>query len=102
SCAAGTLGTLCAESNELHDFADSTDSPADDVAIVILTQEIVLPEYGVLPTEDVLLTIGRGTANTLFTVSGYGLTQRWPEQTGMPFVSFRERLMGLSTFVNLN
>jgi len=102
SCAAGTLGTLCAESNELHDFADSTDSPADDVAVVILTQEIVLPEYGVLPTEDVLLTIGRGTANTLFTVSGYGLTQRWPEQTGKPFVSFRERLMGLSTFVNLN
>jgi hypothetical protein len=36
SCAAGTDGDLCAESNELHDFADSTDSPADDVAIVIL------------------------------------------------------------------
>jgi len=102
SCAAGTLGVVCAESTQLYDFADYTDSPADDAAVVILTQPIVLPEYGVLPDENVLLTIGRGTANTLFTVSGYGLTQRWPEQTGKPFVSFRERLEGLSTFVNLN
>jgi len=102
SCAGTTLGVLCAESNDLHDFADSTDAPADDAAVVILTQPIALAQYGQLPTENVLLTIGRGTANTLFTVSGYGLTKRWPEQTGKPFVSFRERLMGLSSFVNLN
>lgn len=101
-CAAGTLGVTCAESNQLYDFADVTDAPADDVAIVVLTQGIALPEYGLLPTEDVLLSIGRGTANTLFTVSGYGLTERWPAQTGKPFISYRERLMGLSTFVNLN
>jgi hypothetical protein len=102
TCAAGTLGTLCATSDELYDFADFTDSPADDVGVVILDQPIALSEYGQLPTPNVLLTIGRGTANTLFTVSGYGLTRRWPEQTGKPFISFRERLMGLSTFVNLN
>ena len=94
--------TLCTTSDELYDFANATDAPADDVGVVILDQPIELAEYGVLPDENVLLTIGRGTANTLFTVSGYGLTQRWPEQTGKPFVSFRERLMGLSTFVNLN
>jgi Trypsin len=102
TCAPGTLGTLCATSDELYDFADFTDSPADDVAVVILDQPIALAEYGQLPTANVLLTIARGTANTLFTVSGYGLTKRWPEQTGKPFISFRERLMGLSTFVNLN
>jgi hypothetical protein len=102
TCAPGTLGTLCATSDELYDFADFTDAPANDAAVVILDQPIALAEYGQLPTADVLLTIGRGTANTLFTVSGYGLTKRWPEQTGKPFVSFRERLMGLSTFVNLN
>ena len=102
TCAGTTLGTLCAESDELYDFADFTDAPADDVGVVILTEAIALPEYGVLPTEDVLLEIARGSANTLFTVSGYGLTKRWPEQTGKPFISFRERLMGLSTFVNLN
>jgi hypothetical protein len=101
-CAAGTEGVTCADVARLNDFADSTDSPADDVAIVILDQPIDVAEYGVLPTEDVLLSIARGTANTLFTVSGYGLTERWPAQTGKPFVSFRERLMGLSTFVNLN
>jgi hypothetical protein len=92
----------CATSDELYDFADFTESAADDVAIVILDQPIYLSEYGVLPTEDVLLSIARGTANTLFTVSGYGLTARWPAQTGKPFISYRERLMGLSTFVNLN
>lgn len=101
SCAPGTLGTLCATSDELYDFADFTDSPSD-VAVVILDQPIALAEYGQLPTANVLLTIGRGTTKTLFTVSGYGLTKRWPEQTGKPFISFRERLMGLSTFVNLN
>lgn len=102
SCAAGTLGSLCAESSDLRDFAEVTDAAADDVAVVILAQEIPLGEYGALPTENQLLSIGRGTKNTLFTVSGYGLTARWPEETGKPFVSFRERLEGSSSFVNLN
>ena len=102
SCAPGTEGMVCATSDELYDYADSTDSPANDVGVVILDQEIALPEYGELPEANVLLTIGRGAANTLFTVSGYGLTKRWPEQTGKPFISYRERLMGLSSFVNLN
>jgi hypothetical protein len=102
TCAPGTLGTLCATSDELYDFQDATDAPANDAAVVILDQAIALPEYGELPPVNVLLTIGRGAANTLFTVSGYGLTKRWPEQTGKPFISFRERLMGLSSFVNLN
>jgi hypothetical protein len=101
TCANGTLGTLCATSDQLFDFAEVTDSPSD-VAVVILDQPIALQEYGELPTENVLLTIGRGAANTLFTVSGYGLTKRWPEQTGKAFISYRERLMGLSSFVNLN
>ena len=102
SCAPGTEGTLCATSDELYDYADATDSPANDVAVVILDQAITLAEYGELPEANVLLNIGRGAANTLFTVSGYGLTKRWPEQTGKPFISYRERLMGLSSFVNLN
>ena len=51
-CAAGTLGTLCATSDELYNygFANFAGFPnTHDVGLVILDQPISMPEYGVLP-----------------------------------------------------
>jgi len=42
----------------------------------------------------------RGNKNTVFTVSGYGLTKRTQEHSAVPNISFRERLMAASTLVN--
>ena len=106
-CAAGTLGTLCAESDELYNygFANFAGFPnIHDVGLVILDQPIDLPEYGELPTGDVLssLATARGTKDTVFTVSGYGLSYRTQEHSAVPNISFRIRLMAQSTLVNLN
>jgi hypothetical protein len=78
-CAAGTEGTLCATSSQIHNygFANFAGFPnTHDVGLVILDQEITLPEYGELPAAGALddLSTARGTKNTIFTVSGYGLS----------------------------
>lgn len=107
SCANNTLGTLCAESTELHNygFDDFAGFPnTRDVGIVILTQPIALSQYAQLPDAGELddLATARGTRDTIFTVSGYGLTRRTQEHSALPNISFRERLMAASTLVNLN
>ena len=108
-CAAGTLGTLCATASsvgQIHNygFANFAGFPnTRDVGVVILDQPITLAKYGVLPQAGALdnLSTARGTKNTLFTVSGYGLTYRVNVHTKLSNVSFRERLMAQSTLVNL-
>jgi len=104
-CAAGTLGVLCATSDELYDFDFANGSLPDthDVGLVILDQPIVLSEYGVLPADGELddLDTARGTKDTIFTVSGYGLTLSQQVHNGKPNTSFRSRLMAGSTLVNL-
>ena len=59
---------------------------------------------GSLPTPGSLddLSPARGTLETIFTVSGYGLTYRTNDKDALPNISFRERLMATSTLVNLN
>lgn len=106
-CAAGTLGTLCATSEELYNYGydDFAGFPnTHDVGLVILDQPISMPEYGQLPTAGVLSYLGtaRGRKDTIFTVSGYGLSYRTQEHSALPDISFRERLMAQSTLVNLN
>jgi hypothetical protein len=106
-CAAGTLGTLCATSDELYDygFDNFIGFPnTHDVGLVILDQAIPMAEYGELPAAGALNGLGttRGTKNTVFTVSGYGLSLRTQEHSAVPNQSFRERLMARSTLVNLN
>jgi len=106
-CAAGTLGSQCAESHHIYNygFADFAGFPnTHDVGLVILDQPISLSEYGQLPAVGQLngLGTGRGTKDTLFTVSGYGLTRSTQEHSAVPNISFRERLMARSTLVNLN
>lgn len=106
SCAEGTLGTLCATSHELYNygFANFAGFPdTHDVGLVILDQPIELPEYGQLPTAGKLdkLSTARGTKNTVFTVSGYGLSYSSQVHSAVGNISFRERLMVKSTLVNL-
>src|SRR5688572_5890448 len=107
TCAGGTLGVTCATSDELYNygFADFAGFPdTHDVGLVILDQPINLSEYGVLAPVGTLdsLATRRGRNDTIFTVSGYGLSRSNQPQSGIPNVSFRERLMATSTLVNLN
>jgi len=104
-CAAGTLGTLCATSDELYNFGFPNPLPnTHDAGLVILDQRIDLPEYGQLPTAGLLndLSTSRGQKNTIFTVSGYGLSYKTEEHSVLGNLSFRIRLMATSTLVNLN
>lgn len=106
-CAEGTLGVTCATSDELYNygFDNFAGFPnTHDVGLVVLDQAISLPEYGELPGAGTLdsLDTSRGRNNTIFTVSGYGLTYKNEEHTGKPNESYRERLMAFSTLVNLN
>jgi secreted trypsin-like serine protease len=106
-CAGTTLGTLCATSDELYNygFANFAGFPnTHDVGLVILDQPIDLSEYGVLAEAETLdgLDKARGQKDTVFTVSGYGLTYRTQEHSAVPNISYRVRLMAKSTLVNLN
>jgi hypothetical protein len=102
TCAAGTLGTLCATSDELYNygFADFEGFPnTHDVGLVILDQEIEMPEYGQLAAAGTLdgLATRRGQQQLTFTASGYGLTKSNPVKV----TSFRERLMAQARLTNL-
>jgi len=106
-CADGTLGISCATSDELYNygFANFAGFPnTHDVGLVILDQEISMPEYGELPLAGTLNGLGtaRGKKDTIFTVSGYGLTYSTQEHSAVPNISYRSRLMAQSTLVNLN
>ena len=104
-CAAGTLGVVCATSDEIYNYGFPQPLPnRHDVALVVLDQPINLSEYGQLPEAGILdeLATERGIQNVTFTASGYGLTYKNQLQNGRPNIPFRERLMALSTLVNLN
>jgi len=104
-CAAGTLGVVCATSDEIYNYGFPQPLPnRHDVALVVLDQPINLSEYGQLPEAGFLdeLATERGIQNVTFTASGYGLTYKNQLQNGKPNISFRERLMALSTLVNLD
>ena len=103
-CAAGTLGVSCATSDELYNYGFPAGLPeTKDTALVVLDQPISLSEYGQLPEAGVLdeLATRRGTRDTIFTVSGYGLSFKNQEHNGKPNLSFRERLMAESGLANL-
>jgi hypothetical protein len=118
TCAAGTFGVTCMTAStpgQLHNygFANFAGFPnTRDVGVVILDEPMFLPagcsgsscEFGQLPTAGLLdsLATARGQNDTIFTVSGYGLTYLPSAQSVVPAISFRERLMAASTLVNLN
>ena len=107
TCAAGTLGVTCATSDELYNYGFNNFAGfpnTRDAGLVILDQPIALSEYGELADVGTLdsLATQRGLNDTIFTVSGYGLSRSNQPQSGIPNISFRERLMATSTLVNLN
>jgi hypothetical protein len=106
TCAGDTLGTLCATSDEIYNYGFNNFAGfpnIHDVGLVILDQAIAMPEYGLLPTAGLLndLATARGKNDTVFTVSGYGLSFSTNVKNPLPNISFRERLMAQSTLVNL-
>lgn len=103
TCAEGTLGILCATSDELYNFGfdNFANFPnTRDAGLVILDQPIVLGEYGSLATAGSLdgLATGPGRHGVTLTASGYGLTEVNPVRV----ISLRERLMAESRLTNLN
>ncbi len=104
SCAPGTLGVVCATASELHDFdyAGLFIPDTHDLGLVILEQPIFLGEYATLPQPGVLDTLaGKRRNGEQFTVSGYGLSLRSSANAAVGNISFRSRLMAVSTIVNL-
>jgi Trypsin len=107
TCAPGTLGVTCAtvSKGQIYNFGFTGTIPnTRDAGILILDQPIRLSEYGQLPEAGILdsLATARGTKDTIFTVSGYGLTYKNQLQNGKPNISFRERLMAEAKLVNVN
>jgi Trypsin len=109
TCAGVTFGVTCMTVGEgnIHNFGFTgalTIPNTHDAGILILDQPIELSEYGQLPDARVLdgLATARGTKDTIFTVSGYGLTYKNQLQNGKPNISFRERLMAEAKLVNVN
>jgi hypothetical protein len=101
-CAEGTLGVLCATSDELYNygFADFAGFPdTGDAGLVILDQPITLDEYAVLAAPGTLdpLATQRGRQDLTVTASGYGLSYSSPVATE----SFRTRLMAEGRVTNL-
>jgi secreted trypsin-like serine protease len=106
-CAPGTLGVVCATSHQIfnYGFANFAGFPnTHDAGVLILDQPIYMPEYGALAAAGTLDGLGtaRGTKNTVFAVSGYGLSLSTQPNSAVPNISFRERLMAKATLVNLN
>jgi Trypsin len=101
TCANGTLGTLCAMSDQLYDFGFDNFAGFPntmDAGLVILDQAIAMPEYGVLADVGTLDgLISQPKNDNAFTVSGYGLSYSSP----VGFESFRSRLMGPAKLVNV-
>lgn len=100
TCAAGTLGTLCATSSAVYAYGTGFTSPDNrDVGLVILDQPIQMPEYARLVAPGSLdqLATKRGVQDLTFTISGYGVSHSSPlDQTW-----FGERLMAESLMINL-
>lgn len=104
TCAGATLGVTCMTAATSSDFNYTGLIPdTRDAGLVILDQPIVLAEYGQLAPAGTLRRLkARGAKNTLFTVSGYGLTYRAQAQSATGNISFRSRLMAQSVLTNLN
>ena len=102
--AATVSRVTCATASEIRDFSYTGIIPdTHDVGLVILDQPIALSEYGELAPAGTLDRLAaRGAKNTLFTVSGYGLSYRTSEHDAHADTSYRSRLMANSVLVNLN
>lgn len=98
------LGKLCATSDVMYNYGFDNFAGFPnilDVGIVILDQSIADVGFAALAkagTVDVLRK-ARGTQDTWFRVSGYGIS--FSAKQGTFAISFRERLMADETLVNM-
>jgi hypothetical protein len=104
-CAAGTLGSLCAESHVMYNygFDNFAGFPnTHDVGLVILDQPITGLGFATLASAGTLdpLVNARGTQDVTFGVSGYGIS--FAAHKGAVSISFRVRLQATEKLVNLN
>ena len=102
-CATGTLGTLCAESHEMYNygFDNFAGFPnIHDVGIVILDQPVIGLGFASLAGAGELNSLdkAKGTQDTAFRVSGYGISHS--SKQGTVAVSFRIRLQAVEKLVN--
>jgi hypothetical protein len=100
-CAGDTLGTLCAESDEMYNygFDNFAGFPnTRDAGIVILTQPITGLGFASLAGAGTLDSLARakGIQDKEFRVSGYGISHLSKQGA----VSFRVRLQAVSKLVN--
>ncbi len=98
------LGILCATSHEMYNygFDGFAGFPnTHDAGVVILDQPIAMAEYATLAPATTLdpLLKARGTQDTTFGVSGYGIS--FSAKHGAYAISYRERLMAEEKLVNL-
>ena len=101
-CAGTMKNNPCAEADVMYNygfnnFAGFTN--IHDVGIVILKKAVTGP-YATLAGPGIIdqLRQARGTIDTTFTVSGYGIS--FSAKQGTVAISFRERLMARETLVN--
>ena len=97
---------ICVTSHSIHNFNYTNGALPDthDVGLLILDQRARGLGVGLLPAAGTLdaLATARGTQDTVFTVSGYGLTYKPQAQSGKPATSFRSRLMAEAILTNLS
>jgi hypothetical protein len=104
-CAAGTLGTLCAESHTMYNYGFNNFAGfpnTHDVGLVILDQRITGLGAASLAGDGELdsLSTAKGTQDKDFRVSGYGISHA--SHKGTVFTSFRVRLQAIEQLVNTN
>jgi hypothetical protein len=95
---------LCATSHEMYNYGFNNFAGfpnIHDVGIVILDTPITMDEYATLAPAGTLDTLlkARGTQDTTFEVSGYGIS--FSAKQGTFAISYRERLMADEKLVNM-
>ena len=96
---------LCVTGHALHDFGFDNFAGfpnIHDVGIVVLDAPVSFStRFASLAAPGSVdpLATQRGTQDTSFTISGYGVSDNWPPKK--PVLSFRERLMATSKLQNL-
>jgi hypothetical protein len=97
---------LCVTGQELHDygFDNFVGFPnTRDAGIIVLDEPVSFPtDFASLAAPEALnpLSSKRGQLGSSFTISGYGVSDNWPQT--QPIESFRVRLMAEAKLNNLN
>ncbi|SBS72545.1 trypsin-like serine protease [uncultured Microbacterium sp.] len=75
-----------------------------DVGVVVLDEPVILPEYGTLPTLNLLDTLGAksGKKNVTFTAVGYGLQKSFPDAASWKDQAERLRMVSYPKLNQIN